>query len=219
MSSVRQNLDSEDKKMKKSKFMEFWDKWSTEWYNSTEVIIGDEKISVSKLCKFKKNYAGVLYNRYKKIKTIIRQSYFPPSDCSNKDNKFSRYKRAAIIAYTINGASPLIYTDPSIKIDLDHNFLKQRLAFFVAIGSIIQDFPQQEVELLEKQGPIFDFDSLGKMDDDYGQDPFLLSVYKDLFYSEIYENYNVLTMANVFGLLTERASKLREIKPLPLQKG
>lgn len=200
--------------MKKSKFMDFWDEWSTEWYKSTEIIIDDKKTPVSELCRFKKNYAAVLYKRYEKIKTIIRQSYFPPTNCINIDNKFSRYKRAAIIAYTINGASPLIYTDPSIKNDLDPNFLKQRLAFFVAIGSIIQDFPQADVKSLETQGPIFDFDSLGKMDKDYGQDSFLLSVYKDLFYSEIYENYNVLTMAKVFGLLTECASKLREIKPL-----
>ena len=91
-------------------------------------------------------------------------------------------------------------------------FLKQRLAFYIAIGSIVQDYSEEDVSSLGK--PHFDFEDLGKCDIIDDEDTFLLSVYKDLFFSEVYENYNILTMANVFGLLTERASNLSTLEPV-----
>ena len=95
--------------------------------------------------------------------------------------------------------------------------MKQRLAFYVAIGSIIQDYSEEAVNALSK--PYFDFENLGKRDIIDNEDTFLLSVYKDLFFAEVYQNYNVLTMANVFGLLTERASKLSILTPVEDAQG
>ncbi len=192
--------------MQQNLFINFWDSWSARWYAS-KIKINEKTTPVSKLCSIKPECGYILYQHYSLIKQIVKDSYF-----RNTEKKLSRYKRAAVIAYAINGFSPLEYKDSSIEHDLDFIYLKQRLAFYVALGSIIQDYQEDDISKLEK--PYFDFDSLGKKDIVDGEDDFLLSVYKDMFYADVYENYNVLTMANVFGLLTERASKLGELTPV-----
>lgn len=192
--------------MQQNLFKSFWDKWSARWYAS-EIKINEKLTPIAELCSIKPEYDHVLYQHYSLIKQIVKDSYF-----RNTEKKLSRYKRAAVIAYAINGSSPLEYKDSSIEHDLDFLYLKQRLAFYVALGSIIQDYPEDDISKLKK--PYFDFDSLGKKDIVDGEDDFLLSVYKDMFYADVYENYNVLTMANVFGLLTERASELGQLTPI-----
>ena len=196
--------------MQQSLFVYFWENWSSRWYNS-EIKIDEKPTPIAELCSIKPNYGPVLYRRYSLIKEIVKESYF-----RNTEKKLSRYKRAAVIAYAINESSPLEYKDPTVSNDLDSIYLKQRLAFCVALGSIIQDYPEDEVSKLKK--PYFDFDSLGKRDIVAGEDDFLLSVYKDMFFADIYENYNVLTMANVFGLLTEKASRLGALSPIQAQE-
>ncbi len=193
--------------MTQTTFHEFWAKWSSAWYNSATIELNGTREPVADFCKLKPDYDHILNQHYQLIKQIVKDSYF-----KDTVKLLSRYKRAAVVAYAINGASPLIYKDPTIQEDMDPKFLKQRLAFFVALGSIIQDYSEQEVDAIDS--PYFDFENLGKCDIVNGEDDFLQSVYKDLFYADVYENYNVLTMANVFGLLTERASKLGSLTPI-----
>lgn len=195
--------------MKFDKFNDFWTQWSNTWY-STTIKRGDQEIAVKDLCTIKADYGRILYERYNRIKSIVKESYF-----GGTTKKLSRYKRAAVIAYAVNGASPIVYKDDSIKPNLDPDFLKQRLAFHVATGSIILDYPKEDVAKLG--GPLYYWKELGIKDIIDDEDDFLLSVYKDLFFAEVYENYNVLTMANVFGLLTERASKLADLTPISNQ--
>lgn len=197
--------------MKREKFKSFWDAWSKAWIASSIHWKGEE-VALSSLCDLRSAYGDALYDRYCFIKKTVKDSYFQDST-----KRLSRYKRAAIIAYTVNGATPLKYLEKNIQDDMHPAFLKQRLAFYVAIGSIIQDFSEDEVNALPK--PYFDFDNLGKCDIVDDEDTFLLSVYKDLFFAEVYENYNVLTMANVFGLLTERASNLSRLAPVEDAQG
>lgn len=196
--------------MKLSTMQELWDSWSENWYRKATVEINGIDTSVATLCEIKKGYANIVFHRYNKIKKIFKQSYF-----YKRHDYISRYKRAAILAYAISAADPLFYRE-SPENGLDKYYLKQRLAFSVAIGSIIQDFPQSAVETICRDGNIYDFESLGYVDRLFDQinneqdtrDDFRMSVYKDLFFAEIYQNYNILTMANVFGLLTEKASIL-----------
>ena len=188
----------------------FWNIWSQNWYRKATIKENGTETSVAVYCTVKQGYAKILLARYNKMKDIIKQNYF-----GNKQKYISRYKRAAILAYVISSADPLIYLTP-LEEGMDPRLLKQRLAFHVAIGSIILDFNEEEVRALQEHGDLFDFKNLGFLDQDdktTERDDFLLSVYKDLFFAEMYENYNVLTMANVFGLLTERASLLATIKP------
>lgn len=192
--------------MKQERFRSFWDSWSNEWIKNN-IYWNGEKIALSSLCALKSGYGDALYDRYCLIKRTVKNSYF-----QDNSKRLSRYKRAAVIAYTVNGAMPLTYLEKNIQDDMHPAFLKQRLAFYVAIGSIVQDYSEEEVRTLET--PYFDFENLGKCDIIDNEDTFLLSVYKDLFFSEVYENYNVLTMANVFGLLTECASKLSRLTPV-----
>lgn len=190
------------------KFTEFWDKWSDEWYKNAKVKLYDnEEIPVSKLCSIKPKIEGKLYNNYSIIKGIIKDSYF-----KNPRKKLSRYKRASVIAYTILLTDPLCYEDR--KSTPDTHFLKQRLAFFVAIGSIVQDYSESEINNLTSNGnSLYNFELLNR-NVLPGNDSFLMGVYKDMFYSEIYHNFNVLTMANVFRLLTEGYSLLKDLSPI-----
>ena len=115
----------------------------------------------------------------------------------------------------------MIKSEPLLQIDADEvvkitdpYYLKERLAVFVAIGSIIQDFPQERVSALlnDEDAELFSFDDLGN-DRTQDDDTFEESLYKDLFLSDIYGNFNVLTMTNVYGLLTEKCSLLSQIIP------
>lgn len=198
--------------MKQSTIKLLWDKYATEWHAKDKVNIDGKLVPVSDLCTLKKNYEKVLLQRYEKMKEIVKQSYF-----ATNIKHVNRYKRAAILAYVISSAEPITYNQ-AVPFGVDDYFLKQRLAFQVAIGSIIIDFPEDKVRAL--QGELFDYYDLGFLNDKganpiqgaQDRDDFLTSVYKDLFFSELYQNYNVLTMANVFGLLTEKSSKLAQLR-------
>lgn len=187
-------------------FKLFWEKSSKEWYEKAEFRVCDdaEKKHVKDYCEIKTEIGGLLYSRYTAIKELVKDVYF-----KDPEKKLSRYKRAAVIAQVILLTDPLEYKDHT-RSDLDPIFLKQRLAFCVALDSITQAYPSESVDALEK--PLYQFDELD-IDCHDEDDSFLLSVYKDMFFAELYENYNILTMANVFGLLTERVSKLKTIKP------
>ena len=198
--------------MKQATIKLLWDKYATEWHTKDKVNIDGKLIPVSDLCTLKKNYEKILLQRYEKMKEIVKQSYF-----ATNIKHVNRYKRAAILAYVISSAEPITYNQV-VPFGVDDYFLKQRLAFQVAIGSIIIDFPEDKVRAL--QGDLFDYYDLGFLNDKgvnptqgtQDRDDFLTSVYKDLFFAEIYQNYNVLTMANVFGLLTEKSSKLAQLR-------
>ena len=192
-------------------FEKFWTAYSNQWYNLTELPEGP----VASLCKLKPNYVHDLYKRYELIKKIIKSSYFKNINSDPRTCHLSRYKRAAVLTYAIIKSDPLEYLNQPSNVLIDPLFLKQRLAFYVALGSIIQDFPEDKIKekIGNYGGTIFEFSKLGKKEHVSGEDDFLMSVYKDLLYSEIYDNFNVLTMANVYGLLTERASILGDMTP------
>lgn len=193
--------------MRKGVFENFWVNSSREWHDKAkfEINSGQATQKVKDYCVVKPYMGELIYNNYCTVKKIIKDSYFR----NNKEKKLSRYKRAAVIAQVILLANPLEYKN-QFQAKLDPYFLKQRLAFYVALDSIVQDYPKADVENLG--GPLYFFSEL---DPDHSEedDDFLMSVYKDMFFSEQYNNYNVLTMANVFGLLTERVSELKKIKP------
>lgn len=99
---------------------------------------------------------------------------------------------------------------------IDPYYLKQRLAFYVAVSSILQEYKKDEIQKkLDEGKKLFDAPRRSDIEKEAGVDSFFEGVYKDMFFAEVYHNYNVLTMANVFLLLTERASFLSELTPLP----
>lgn len=64
-----------------------------------------------------------------------------------------------------------------------------------------------------KSQKIYDISSLDKGNNPEDDD-FLTSVYKDMFFSEIFYNYNVLTMANMLKLFTEKYTLLGDLEPI-----
>lgn len=206
--------------MKFETFESLWTQWTGEWYKNAKVKVGETMVPVSAFCTLKPDYSGVILKRYNVIKDIFKKKYFQDK---GKNKRISLYKRAAIITYAINSASPLI-CNSVFEGSLDPYLLKQRLAFYIGIGSIIQGFPEATVKVAYmKSGELFDFTNLDIIEFRSGQegsvekDDFLTSVYKDLFFSELYGNYNILTMANVFGLLTEKSSILPQTLVVPKQ--
>lgn len=197
--------------MKKNKFIELWNASTIPWMNSSFEFEG-EKYIIKDYCNIKEDIVDTLFLKYEKIKQVTKDCYFQQND---KDCHLSRYKRAAVLMYAILLSNPLIYLREDKQCDgYDILFLKQRLAFSVAISSIVQDYPKDEVKkkINQENCGLFDFKSLDTPD--IQGDDFLLSVYKDLFFSEIFENFNVLTMANLLGVLSKKVSLLSEIDPI-----
>lgn len=192
--------------MTRRQFELFWEATSQQWYNYATV---SNMCNVSEYCSIKDNIVDTLYHYYTSIKNVAKESYFK----NPAEDHLSRYKRAAVMAYAILLANPIeIIHNISRDGFFDPFYLKQRLAFFVALNSIIQAYPVEAVKKLDKE--LYDFDSLDRKTCQNGEDGFLISVYRDMFFSEIYKNYNILTMANVFGLITEKCSLLSDIDPL-----
>ena len=198
--------------MERDTFNKLWSPCCQLW-QASEILSpdGTVRLHVSDLCALRANAEDAVYNEYAHLKKITKDIYFKDT-C--KSLYLNRYKRAAVLTYAVILADPLEYKQKAPEELLDKYFLKQRLAFYVALQSIIQDYKEEEVQKKLKQGEtVFDFDSLGRIErEKFDDDDFEMSVYKDLLFSEMHRNYNVLTMANVYGLLTERASVLGELK-------
>ena len=197
--------------MEKNKFIELWDSVITPWMNSSFELEGTNYI-VKNYCNIKEDIIDQVFLKYEKIKKVTKDCYFQQND---EHCHLSRYKRAAVLMYAILLTNPLMYVKEETQCgEYDTLFLKQRLAFRIALSSIIQDYPQDKVKeaiKTEKRG-VYDFKSLDTPD--IQGDDFLLSVYKDLFFSEIFENFNILTMANLLGLLSQKCSLLSQINPI-----
>ena len=194
--------------MKKDKFLELWNSNIQPWLSSSFFYNGETYI-VKDCCKVKDESVDNVFIKYEKIKQITKDCYFKQND---KNCHLSRYKRAAVLIYAVLLSDPLDYNN-EYKGKFDRLLLKQRLAFRLALCSIIQDYPCDLVKdkIKKCNKPVFDFKYLNNSA--VKGDDFLLSIYKDLFYAEIFENYNVLTMANLLGVITEY-SLLHEIEPI-----
>ena len=191
--------------MKKEKFVELWQIHAAEWHKGAFIRYQGESKPVSEFCNIKKNYGELVYKKYEAIKKLTKQLYF-----GDIDRRVNRFKRAAVIVYAINLTEPIEYINGYSEADIavDKLLLKQRLAFHLGLHSIITQYPQDKVEQLCNSGDLFDFSIQSKGVGDENSDTFLEGIYKDIFFSGIYQNYNVLTMANVFLLITERSSRL-----------
>ena len=191
--------------MTEAKFIELWNGTVARWIGDSFILIDNEverTVSFSDVCSVKNDVVHRIYQNYEHVKSIVKKLYF-----KDKTKRISKYKRAAVIIYAIiAGQDPLEYKVEKSK--YRKMFLKQRFALNMALSSIMQSY---EINLSELKEPIFKFDELGAPVDQ-GDDDFLLSVYKDIYYSEQHKNFNILSMANIFGLLVERASILDRFK-------
>ncbi len=203
--------------MKRETFDLFWSSCIEKWRNTIIIAEGSTRLRVSELCELKLEAADMVYNAYEKMKIQAKTIYFKDQGTENSEKvHLSRYKRAALITHAVIITEPIRYfRNSNNEADyLDPFFLKQRLAFSLSLQSIIQDFPKKQInKAIEEGKKIYSFKRLGAKDYHEGEDDFLLSVYKDLFFAEHYGNYNCLTMANIYGLLTDCCSILSDIQP------
>lgn len=203
--------------MRRETFDLFWTNCTEKWLNTRIIVEGNGSVLVSELCELKTEAAELVYNAYENMKKTVKAIYFKDQD-TEKSGKIhlSRYKRAALITHAVIKTEPIRFFENKNNEEdyLDPYFLKQRLAFSLSLQSIIQDFPKKQIDkAIEGGKSIYSFAGLGEKDYQEGEDDFLLSVYKDLFFAEHYGNYNCLTMANIYGLLTDCCSILSDIQP------
>lgn len=184
--------------MNKQTFSNLWAYSAEKWLDEGFITIDSSKTDIKSLCSLVEGIDDKIHKNYEIIKSTVKDYYFKDS----VGITISRYKRAAVIVQAIFLTKPLHYKVPGLD-EIDYFLLKQRLAFYVAIMSIVYSY--EEIELSEEK--IYNFEKLDANLRE-GEDDFLNSIYKDIFYAELYNNYNILTMANVFGILTETSSIL-----------
>ena len=185
--------------MKQEKFNEFWNIYATQWLNAKPKNFAND-VSFGDLCDIKKNANNIVYLNYSKIKEIVKKLYF--NEPAEK-HVLNRYKRAAVLIQAILLSQPL-----SNKTNLQfwsQYLFDERFAYYMGISSILMDYDEQAIKALN--GDLFNYE-LADRDVDEGNDTLLISIYKDLHFSTINDNYNVLTMANVLGLIFSRISKM-----------
>lgn len=147
----------------------------------------------SDLCRFKNDAENKVYINYLSLKKYVKEKYFIDQD--EEDVILNRYKRASVLAYTIIKSNPI-----KIHNIMEPNsiYLKQNFAFFFAVRTTLFDYKEEAVK---KKKIYLILRDISRPDDSNGNDPFLLSVYKDFFFAERYKNFDVLGTANMFGLL------------------
>lgn len=186
------------------KFERFWNLYSNEWIDNATLKENGSIHSVSEYCTIKPNCVHELYDTYCEIKRILKKRYY-----AGINPLLNRYRRAAALAYAINEYAPLEYLNKNES--PEHKFLVQRLAFYIALSSIIIEYPQKAVETLQQQ--LFVFPKRDSYEEELNADDFLTSVYKDLYLAKEYKNFNVLTLSNVLWLIVAN-SPLGSISPL-----
>lgn len=193
------------------KFEDFWKLWTEQWLES-EIEIDEVKIKPSSLCSIKRDIAKEVWNNYNIIKRIVKDKYFAEKDKSKI--RLDKYKRAAVIVYAINSSSPLKYKRSKTENrKVDGSLLKQRLAFYIAWASIVMEYDKTDVESLGEPVCI-NFPIRTDYENEMGADSFELGLYKGLFYAQLYNAYDVMSMANVFWLLVENASNLSKLETI-----
>ncbi len=109
------------------------------------------------------------------------------------------------MSYTVILTNPIMVYNLK-KGEVDELLLKQRFAFYMGIITILMDFKEDVV----KSKKVFKLiEEIGTGDAYEGNDSFIDSIYKDFLFAETYENYDILAMANVYGLLFDYALDFR----------
>ena len=174
--------------MKIEKFEQFWNLYSDEWLNNATLKDNGDIHHVSEYCIIKPDCVHELYDTYCEIKYILKKRYY-----AGINPLLNRYRRAAALAYAVNEYAPLEYSSKSEF--PEYKFLVQRLAFYIALSSIIIEYPKEIVETIPQQ--LFVFPKRDLYEEKLNADDFLTSVYKDMYLAKEYRNFNVLTLSNV----------------------
>ena len=186
--------------MKQEKFFEFWNAYAPQWLKAKSQDVKNGT-PFGDLCEIKQNANLIVYLNYTKIKEIVKKCYFSnPAET----HALNRYKRAAVLIQSVLVSQPLT-NKTNLPDEWSKYLLTERFAYYMGISSILMDYDQTTIEVLG--GNLFQYD-LADKDLEDGNDAFLISVYKDLYFSIKNNNYNVLTMANVLGLIFSRISRM-----------
>lgn len=193
--------------MKRDHFNELWDYYVKMWLDSNI----DDGRKIDDLCIVQKDAREKVYENYLTIKEHCKNFYFLTK--SADDVKLNRFKRASVMTYSIIETSPLKVNNlPNGAVD--NLFLKQRFAFYMGIITVLFDFKEEAIKNKDV------FSKINKIGEDTlsgGNDPFVMSIYKDFLYAEQYRNFDILAIANVYGLIFEyvlglTAKDLKDLK-------
>lgn len=188
--------------MKAKTFNQLWDALIIDFLQAPQSAPLHEAYIDGRL-SIKSNACCLVYDKYEKIKTLFKQNYFP----SKKAFILDRHKRAAILVYAFIDIHPVTVAK---LVDNDSVFLhlaNEILAFYFGLYSITLDYKKEAIERVidEFHSVFFRFPEThlpGKPAiKHFEENGYLALVCKDLYFSKLFRNYNILTMANMFFLL------------------
>jgi len=198
-----------------SKFCELWDVFVIESMERNP--INNQPSGGSARFFLVKDAAEIVYNEYTKIKKTFKEMYFTKPDKETKRCSIDRYKRASLLCYSFNNISP-IYDSKLAKENLEFEafFVNQFHAFYFGLCSLLLDYSPDAIQnIVDNNNSIFftfptvQLPIYEHADHSFTRNDYLSNVCRDLYFSKVFGNYSVLTLANVFLLLEYNHCELK----------
>lgn len=138
-------------------------------------------------------------NAYNKVKQVVKEKYFRKNISKIT---ISRYKRAAIISNVVLGVRPF-KIDRAVSPEDKAFLINEYFAFYLGLHSLLIDFSDEYINHYKNENPdIFKFPTPSN------GDAYIDIVAKELYFSMLYKNYNILSMADKYYLLLKGFSGL-----------
>jgi hypothetical protein len=187
--------------MLQSKFHDLWQTLVIDFLNSQK----SECLNVAykqKRLTVRWNAESLVFQRYERIKQLFKDNYFK----SSEDTTLDRHKRAAIIVYAFIDVMPLVLESPKSTDAIQLQLVNECVAFYFGLHYLTIDYKDEAISrIVNELNSVFftlpDHHFPPKGEQCVESNHYAICVWKDLYFSRIFRNYNILTMSNVFYLL------------------
>lgn len=201
--------------MNKNQFHQLWaqgikfldalsSSWMHEVYSKQAVILRSNNIE------------ELVHTCYEGIKKEVKKNYFLAND--DTEIILNRYKRAAVLSYAILEMEPFIENKHyKAEIPVKAELFNEYFAFYLGLHSLLIDYPKEELDSLfadASKKDIFHFPLLNNnttndiaptvsaQDSDYfSENSYVDSVAKEFQYCRVFNNFNLLSVADKYFLL------------------
>ena len=169
-------------------------------YQSGQLIITD-------------NAADMVYKKFEHIKSLFKKHYFDDRSLHTLD----RHKRAALLTYAFISVKPLLFPYVSKDSSVFLLFPNEAVAFYFGLHFLTIDYPESVIDRINKEfgGTFFNLPNtyysithgICSPSDEYG---YIANVCRDLHFTQVFRNYDILAMADRYFLLEKGFSNLQE---------
>lgn len=158
-----------------------------------------------------------VHQSYEVIKAIVKERYFDPlimTDDTSEHN-ISRYKRASVLSYAVLEVLPFQRSRGaySAVAPSKSDLFNEYFAFYLGLHSLLIDYPEETIDRLKKSKHTRDLFVFPKHYDSVGESmsesiTYADSVATEFQYARKFNNFNVLSVANMYYLLLHYCSYL-----------